>query len=504
MAKSRGFGSFIFIVLILAAAGWGGYHYWNKKSDKEPEFRTSKVTRGEIKQVVTATGDLQSVTQVDVSSQVSGLVKEVLVDFNSPVKTGQVLARLDPATYISKLNAAKADLLSTEASNFLQNANTKRTRDLFKQNLVTQQELDQAEAQLKQSDAQLATRQAAVQDAEVNLERCTIFSPIDGIVLARLTDKGRTVSASTSAPTLFTIVSDLTKMQIVAAVAEADIGSIANDQDVTFTVDAFPNVNFRGKVSQVRIAAKVTSSVVSYDTVIAVSNDNQRLKPGMTANVSIVIAQKPDVLRVANSVLRVRLPAELQPKVAAAPSAGGAKGAMSDEEKRVATTEVFREAGYQMGSPVTPEIVEKAKTLGKAKGIDEAAITAYGQRMASRGQGGGGRQGGGGGPGGGGRRGGGGGGGDGGDRGFTNTIMPRQVYRLVDPNATEKKIEQVVARFGISDGFSTEVIDGLSEGDTLIESVTMPGAAAPMLQQQGGGAANPFQGGRGGGGRGIR
>src|SRR5690349_6781156 len=148
MAKSRGFGSFIFIVLLLAAAGWGGYTYWNKnKSSKEPEFRTSKVTRGEIRQVVTATGDLQSVTQVDVSSQVSGLVKEVMVDFNSVVKKDQVLARLDPATYISKLNAAKADLASTEASNTLQRLNTVRTRDLHKQNLVTQQELDQAEAQ---------------------------------------------------------------------------------------------------------------------------------------------------------------------------------------------------------------------------------------------------------------------------------------------------------------------------------------------------------------------
>ncbi|MEO6569183.1 MAG: biotin/lipoyl-binding protein, partial [Opitutaceae bacterium] len=159
MAKSRGFGSFIFIVLLLAAAGWGGYYYWNKKSDKQPEFQTTKVSRGEIKQVVTATGDLQSVTQVDVSSQVSGLVLEVMADFNSPVKAGQPLARLDPATYISKLNAAKADLMSTEASNTLQRLNTVRTRDLHKQNLVTQQELDQAEAQLKQSDAQLATRQ---------------------------------------------------------------------------------------------------------------------------------------------------------------------------------------------------------------------------------------------------------------------------------------------------------------------------------------------------------
>ncbi|MEO7413197.1 MAG: efflux RND transporter periplasmic adaptor subunit [Opitutaceae bacterium] len=500
MAKSRGFGSLIIIVLLLAAAGWGGYYYWNKKSDKQPEFQTTKVSRGEIRQVVTATGDLQSVTQVDVSSQVSGLVVEVMVDFNTPVKTGQVLARLDPATYESKLKAAQADLSSTEASNTLQRLNTERIRGLRKDNLVSQQELDQGEALLKQSDAQLATRQSAVDDAKVNLQRCTIYSPIDGIVLSRLTDKGRTVSASTSAPTLFVIVNDLTKMQIAAAVAEADIGSIANDQDVTFTVDAFPNVPFRGKVSQVRNAAKVTSSVVSYDTIIAVNNDNQRLKPGMTANVSIVIAQKPDVLRVANSALRVRLPAELQPKTPAAPAAAGAKGSpMTDEEKRMATTETFREAGYQQGSPLTPEIIEKAKTIGKAKGVDEESITAFATRMAGRGQGGG-RQGGGGG----GRRGGGGGDGGGADRGFTNAVVTRPVFRLVDPTAKDKKIEQVMARFGISDGFTTEVIEGLSDGDTLVTSVTMPGAPAPLLQQQGAGGANPFQqgGGRGGAGGG--
>jgi HlyD family secretion protein len=500
MAKSRNLGGIIFIVVLLAAAGAGAWYYFDKKADKQPEIATTKVARGDITQVVTATGDLQSVTSVDVSSQISGQIIEVLVDFNTPVKTGQVLARLDPATYIQKLKAAKADLASTEASNTLQRLNTERTRELRKQNLVSQQELDQAEALLKQSDAQLATRQSAVDDANVNLQRCTIYSPIDGIVLARLTDRGRTVSASTSAPTLFTIVNDLTKMQIAAAVAEADIGSIEDNQDVTFTVDAFPNRSFRGKVSQVRNAAKVNSSVVSYDTIIDVANDDLKLKPGMTANVSIVVAQKTNVLRVANSTLRVRLPPEMQPKPAApAPAAPGEKPAapMTEEEKRRATMETMREAGFQMGTPPSPEVIEKAKALAKAKGLDPEAIAQFATRMASRGQGGGG---------GGGRRGGG-----GGDRGGNNAVTTRTVYRLADPNAKEKKIEAVSARLGISDGFFTEVIDGLADGDTLVTGVTMPGATAPVLQGPGSGT-NPFQGGRpgafggggggGGGGRG--
>lgn len=505
MAKPRGFSGLIILLLLLAAAGAGGWFYWNKKTDQQPEFTTTKVARGDIVQMVTATGDIQSVMQVDVSSQISGQIIEVLVDFNTPVKTGQVLARLDPATYTQRLKAAKADLASTEASNTLQRLNTERVRDLRAKNLVSQQELDQAEALLKQSDAQLATRQSAVDDANVNLQRCTIYSPIDGIVLARLTDKGRTVSASTSAPTLFTIVNDLTKMQIAAAVAEADIGAIENGQDVTFTVDAFPNRTFRGRVVQVRNAAKVLSNVVSYDTIIEVNNDDLKLKPGMTANVSIVVAQKNSVLRVANSALRVRLPAELLPKPAAVPAAASstektekAAAAMTDDEKRRATMEVMREAGFQMGTPATPEILEKAKTLAKAKGLDPEAITQFAARMASRGQGGGG---------GGGRRSGGGGAGA---SSASTVVATRMVYRLLtDPAVKEKKVEPVSARLGISDGFYTEVLDGLAENETLVTAVTMPGAPQPILQAPGG-AQNPFQGGGrgpggfggGGGGRG--
>lgn len=500
MAKSRNLGGIIFIVVLVAAAA-GGYYYWDKKSEKQPEIATTKVGRGDITQVVTATGDLQSVTSVDVSSQISGQIIEVLVDFNTPVKTGQVLARLDPATYISKLNAAKADLASTEASNVLQRINTERTRDLREKNLVSQQELDQAEALLKQSNAQQATRQSAVDDATVNLQRCTIYSPIDGIVLARLTDKGRTVSASTSAPTLFTIVNDLTKMQIDAAVAEADIGSIENGQDVSFTVDAFPNRTFRGKVTQVRNAAKTNQSVVSYDTIIEVANEDLKLKPGMTANVSVVVAQRNGVLRVANSALRVRIPPELMAK--AAPASGSevtaakpAAPAMSDEERRRVSMEIMREAGWSgMGgggppTPPTPEIIAKAQQLAKDKGLDIDF-----SRFANMGRGGG-------------RR----GGGNAERAGVNSVVTTRTLYKLNASDPKNPMAEPVSVRLGISDGFFTEVLDGLKEDEVLITNVTMPGAQPAVLQgPPGGGANNPFQGrggfggpggGGGGGGRG--
>jgi HlyD family secretion protein len=491
MAKSgKSSGLFVLIlVLLVAGAAGGGWYYWDAKKDKQPEFFTTTAGRGELTQVVTATGDLQPVTSIDVSSQISGLILEVPVDFNTPVKVGQLLARIDPATYESRLMQAKADLLSTEANSTLVRLNTERTRELRAKNLVSQQELDQAEALLKQSTAQLQTRQAAVADAEVNLKRCNITAPIDGVVLSKIAEKGKTVSASTSAPTLFVLVNDLSKMQIDAAVAEADIGNIEEGQEVTFTVDAFPNRQFRGRVSQVRNAAKANQNVVSYETLIDVSNDDLKLKPGMTANVSIVIAHKSNILRVANSALRVRVPAEL---VLKKPSSGPEKAAMSEDDRRKATMEILRDAGWSRGSPITPEVQEKAAKAAKEKGM-EADLAALVARFQS-GQGG--------------RRGGdnGGGGGGGSRRGgnsdrtpLTNTVTTRTLYRLVETAPNDKKAEAVPVKLGISDGLYTEVIEGLNDNDTLVTGVSFPGTN-PAAQAPAG-ANNPFQGGGGGGGR---
>ncbi len=519
MAKSKSYGGLIVLLLVLGAAGGGGWYYFRGKAEVKPEFQTTKVGRGDIIQSVTATGDLQPVVTVDIGAQVSGQIKEVLVDFNSIVKAGDVLARIDESTPVQRLKQAEADLESTKATNKLQQLNVERTRELFSKKLVSQQELDNVEAQLAQSNATLLTRNAAVANAKLDLERTVITAPIDGMVLDRKTDKGRTVNASMNAPTLFTLVQNLTRMQINAAVAEADIGSIAEGQEVKFSVDAFPNVPFRGTVRQVRNAATANQSVVSYATIIDVNNDDLKLKPGMTANVSIIVQQKLGVLRVENGALRVRLPQELLPKApaAAAPAAAGAasatvaksgekKGAekagapatgtpatMTDDERMRLTMEVIREVGFERGTPPSPDQIAKAKQLAKDKGLDPDLVAA---RMAmpggrgKRGDGGGGGGSRGSFGGGGGRPGGAGGSGE---RGFNNTIFTRTIYKLVDPAAAEKKVEPVTAKLGISDGFYTEVLEGLTEGDTVVKGVTLPGAA-PVLAGQAG-PSNPFSGG---------
>jgi HlyD family secretion protein len=303
-------------------------------------------------------------------------------------------------------------------------------------------------------------------------------------------------------------------MQINAAVAEADIGSISEGQEVKFTVDAFPNRSFTGKVRQVRNAATANQSVVSYATIIDVNNDDLKLKPGMTANVSIIVQQKIGVLRVENGALRVRIPAELMPKappaasgaVAAKGDKAGAGATMTDDEQRTARMAIMREVGFERGTPPSADQIAKAKQLAKDKGLDPDMIAAAMSMPGGRGKRGG-DSGGGGGPGGpggssrgGSSRGGfsGGGGGGGGDRGFNNTIVTRTLYKLEAPTALEKKIEPVSVKLGISDGFYTEVLEGLNEGDTLVKNVIMPGAAPAVAAAQSGGMQNPFQSSRGG------
>jgi HlyD family secretion protein len=519
MAKSKSYGGLIVLLIVIAGAAGGGWYYFRGKTVKQPEFQTTKVARGDITQSVTATGDLQPDVTVDIGAQVSGQIKEVLVDFNSKVKQGDVLARIDESTPTQKLRQAKADLESAEANNQLIVINAKRTQELFGKNLVSQQELDSINAQLAQSNATLSTRRAAVANAELDLERTVITSPIDGIVLDRKTDKGRTVNASMNAPTLFTLVNNLTKMQINAAVAEADIGSIQEGQEVKFTVDAFPSRTFTGTVRQVRNAATANQSVVSYATIIDVVNEDLKLKPGMTANVSIVVQHKPNLLRIENGALRVRMPQDLLPKPAAPAIAtgtggtvaksgekkgnaksGNAEGAnapatLTDDERMRLTMEVIREVGFERGTPASPDQIARAKKLAKDKGLDPDLVAARLSTPGGRGKRGGDGGGGGGSSGGRSRSGGGGGGGGsgGGDRGFNNTIFSRPIYRLVDSAAPVKKIEVVTTKLGISDGFHTEVLEGLNEGDTIVKGVTIPGAA-PVVAGPGG-VSNPFQSG---------
>ncbi len=273
-------------------------------------FQTVAVTRGPITQAVTATGTLNPVQNVQVGSQVSGNIQKLFVDFNSMVKAGQVIAQIDPVVFQANVNQAQGDLANAKAALELARLNSARTQALVAKQNSAQADLDQAMANLHQAEANVKIKEGALEKAQADLDHCTITSPIDGIVISRNVDVGQTVAASLQAPVIFQIANDLAKMQIDANVAEADVGGVAVDQDVDFTVDAFPTQTFHGKVVQVRNAPITVQNVVTYDTVIGVTNPDLKLKPGMTANVSIVSAHRDDVLKIPNGALRFRMPDE--------------------------------------------------------------------------------------------------------------------------------------------------------------------------------------------------
>ena len=308
----------VLALLVVACAAAGGWWYYKSQKSTGPTFQTIAVSKGSVTQAVTATGTLNPVLNVQVGSQISGIIQKLFADYNTPVKAGQVVAQIDPATYAAALLQAQGDLANAKAGLELAQINARRTEELRKTNATPQATLDQAIATLHQAEATVQIKEGALARAKVDLERCTIMSPIDGIVISRSVDVGQTVAASLAAPVVFTIANDLTKMQIDSNVAEADVGNVEVGQEVEFTVDAFPFRTFHGKVIQVRNAATTVQNVVTYDTVIEVKNDDLKLKPGMTANASIIIARREDVLKVGNAALRFRMP---EPEDAVAPAA---------------------------------------------------------------------------------------------------------------------------------------------------------------------------------------
>ncbi|MFL6519021.1 MAG: efflux RND transporter periplasmic adaptor subunit [Chthoniobacterales bacterium] len=323
-------------------------------------YQTAPVARGPITQAVTATGTLNPVQNVQVGSQVSGNIQKLFVDFNSTVKAGQVIAQIDPVVFQASVNQAEGDLANARAALELAQLNEGRTRALVAKQNSAQSDLDQAVANLHQAEANVKIKEGALEKVKADLDHCTITSPIDGIVISRNVDVGQTVAASLQAPIIFAIANDLAKMQIDANVAEADVGAVAVDQDVEFTVDAFPTRTFQGKVTQVRNAPITVQNVVTYDTVIGVSNPDQKLKPGMTANVSIVAAHRDETLKIPNSALRFRMP-DQTPTAAPRrdPSAGprqpgsGNKPGGNRPERRVERTVYVLASGSSKPTPAT-------------------------------------------------------------------------------------------------------------------------------------------------------
>jgi HlyD family secretion protein len=452
------------VLVVLIVLGAGGF-YWYSANGRAPSYRTAPVERGEVLSTISATGTLNAVVTVQVGTQVSGTIQQLLVDYNSPVKKGMLIARIDPATFEAKVNQAQADLENSRASVLNQRAavakaradlvNAKanvvrqevalrdakikldsRTR-LFGEGGISQEERDSAQAaydsamaqleasqasvnssqaalevtqaQLAAAEAQVRQKQASLDLAEVDLRNTLIRAPVDGVVVSRSVDVGQTVAASLQAPTLFLIAQDLTKMQVDTNVDEADIGRVALEQEATFTVDSYPGQMFRGRVMQIRQAPQVVQNVVTYNTVVAVANTDLKLKPGMTANVKLLVARRDNALLVPNAAFRFRV--ETTSGASAQRSGGSSSG---------------------MAAPTSGG-------QGRGAGGSGGATRAGGSTMSA-----------------------------GAGRGANGTARQgegsrQRVYVLAEGKPVERQV-----KIGLSDGQRTEILEGLAEGDSVI------------------------------------
>jgi len=490
------------LLLIGGGLAFGGWYWHTQRSQAgQLEFKTATVTRGDLQQSVTANGSLTPVRMVEVGSQISGTITNITVDFNSRVKEGDIIAQIDAATYQRALLQAEADVANARASLRLAQLNHKRAKELFASKLISESDYDQTDASVAQADAMVKMREANVERARVDLSRATIYAPMDGIVITRRVESGQTVAASMNTPTLFIIANDLAKMQIEAAVSEADVGGVEEGQPVQFTVDAFPGRAFSGRVQQVRFAPTTNQNVVTYTTVVAVDNKDLKLRPGMTANARFITAEHKGVLKIANAAVRFR------------PPAGAIVRGDTNAPATVPMTAVaLIESGPFAGLPVIPwqtvgerrrpteeERAAYAATLTpEQKQKFEQAMAEIRARFAQGGGPGGGGFGGGGGSGGGGAGFGGGGSGGGGERRSAQPEGPKTatVYLLgkepLPMGGEQTVLKPVTVKLGIGDGTSAEVLEGLKEGDVVVSgTVASPTPAATVTRNPLGGLGGP-------------
>jgi len=447
--RKVGFVSGLVVLILLGAGGF----YWFSANGRAPSYRTTPVERGELLSTISATGTLNAVVTVQVGTQVSGTIQQLLVDFNSPVKKGMLIARIDPATFEAKVNQAQADLENSRASVLNQRAAVAKARAdlvnakanvvrqevalrdakikldsrirLFGEGGISQEERDSAQAaydsavaqleasqanvnsaqaalevtqaQFAAAEAQVRQKQASLDLAQVDLRNTLIRAPVDGVVVSRNVDVGQTVAASLQAPTLFLIAQDLTKMQVDTNVDEADIGRVGLEQEATFTVDSYPGQTFRGRIVQIRQAPQVIQNVVTYNTVVAVSNVDLKLKPGMTANVKLLVARRENALLVPNAAFRFRPDAG---------SGASSSGLAAQGRGSAAPGGVARAGGPGAGA-------------GAGRGPEGIARQGDGSRQ--------------------------------------------RIYVLADGKATERQVKT-----GLSDGQRTEILEGLAEGDAVV------------------------------------
>jgi HlyD family secretion protein len=482
------------ILVLLAGGAWAGYRYWKRPPETELELKTSTVTRGDVTQIVTANGSLSPVLLVEVGSQISGVITQINVDFNSLVTAGQVVAQIDPATYERAQGQAEAELASAVAAEDLAELNYNRGEELFNSRLISKSEFDQLRVNLSQAKAMVKTREASLERAKVDLSRTTIHAPIDGMVITRKVEEGQTVAATMNTPTLFTIANDLRKMRIEAAVAEADIGGVEEGQKVQFSVDAFPGRLFEGTVKQVRFAASTNQNVITYTTVVDVDNKDLKLRPGMTANTRFITAERKNVLKLPLAATRFRPPPTIT-----------VVGETNSPAAKTNAGPALIEGGPFAGLPMMPWMSERRRPTDAERTAYAASLTAeqkekyekimaeFRARMAQGGGPGGGGGFGGGGPGGGGFGGGPGGGGGQRQRPESNEPRTTTVYIKEPSAANDPKgppvVRAVTVKLGISDASSVEVLEGLKENDQVVSGVSTPTVAAAPRNP-----LNPFGG----------
>jgi HlyD family secretion protein len=473
----------LFIVALLGGAVWGGLRWQAGQTAKAaaPDFKTNVVGRGEITQSVTANGGLTPVRVVSVGSQVSGIITEMNVDFNSKVREGDILAKIDPSTFERELARAEADLASAVAGQALALFNQKRSQELFNSKLVSETEHEQTRVNLLQADAMVKMREAAVAKAKVDVERTTILAPISGMVISRRVEAGQTVAASLNTPELFTIANDLAKMQIETMVSEADVGGVEVGQNVNFLVDAFPNRKFAGRVKQVRFAPITNQNVITYAAIVEVDNRDMKLRPGMTANATIITSQRTNVLKISNAALRFR------------PSDPGLVASTNNAVAKAAGTNLPAGLRPPEELPTPPWMAERRRPTDEERTKYEASLTPeqkeqyreLREKMRAMMAAGGGPGGPGGGAGGGGNR-----------AAVADGPAIRTVYILDRERSSPGRpvLQAVSIKTGISDGTNTEIAEGLMEGDVVIIGVASAATTAATAPP-----ANPFGGPFGGG-----
>lgn len=413
----------LLVLILLGAAAWWAWCRWGgeRASSAAAGWKTSPVARGDVVQTVTANGALRAVQTVEVGSEVSGKIVELFADYNSSVTNGQLLARLDSSSYLRQLEQCEAEVQSAEASLKLAEANFARAKALLDEEIISQADYDQSEATLGQTRATLRMKHASLDKIKVDLEKTEIYSPMDGIVISRSVDVGQTVAASMTTPVLFTLAKDLRGMRIEAEISEADVGGVAEGQEVTFTVDAFPALDFAGTVSQVRYEPITSQNVVNYIAIVDVDNAALKLRPGMTANANVVVAKRTGVLRISNAAMRFKPAAgtdvaQDSRHPAPPPSADGAPAALPPPPEGF--------AGAPEGFPPPPEGfgAEPDGRPARPPRPDGSAGSGEGARL---------------------------------------------IYVLGDDGGLEERH----VLLGITDGSWTEVLAGLDEGDLVVTGV---------------------------------